>query len=123
MGVLARLTAGGFAASIIATLIIAAVAPASWGAAIAADGPGCPFRRLTGIDCPFCGMTRATVAMGHGRWHDALVLHPLAPLVLAGTLFLLALVALGRSDALVRGRRPMLLLATIGVVWVVRLIV
>lgn len=101
--------------------MIGAVGPARWGRAIAEDGPGCPFRALTGVDCPFCGMTRATVALGRGDWGAALALHPLAPLVVAGVLVLLAIVALGRADVLLRGRWPLVLLGAILAIWAVRL--
>jgi hypothetical protein len=103
--------------------VIGAVGPARWGTAIAQDGPGCPFHGLTGVDCPFCGMTRATLALGRGDWRAALALHPLAPLVLAGILGLLAIVALGRADALLRGRRPLALLGAILAIWAFRLAV
>lgn len=76
---------------------------------------------MTGIDCPFCGMTRATLAMGHGDWNAALALHPLAPVVLAGVLGLLVLVAIGRGDAMLRGRRPLVLLGAIVAIWAIRL--
>ena len=33
--------------------------------------PGCRFHRLTGLDCPGCGMTRATHAALHGRIGEA----------------------------------------------------
>jgi len=105
----------------VAALVIGAVGPPSWRAAITSHGPGCPFRSATGIDCPFCGMTRATVALGEGHWRDALAVHPLAPLVLIGLCALLAIIALGRADVLVRGRRPVLLLGAIVVLWILRL--
>lgn len=117
----ARVAAAGFAATIVAGLVIGAVGPQSWRTAITTSGPGCPFRSLTGIDCPFCGMTRATVALGEGRWHDALALHPLAPVVLIGVGVLLAIVMFGASDVLVRGRRPLMLLVAIAILWILRL--
>jgi hypothetical protein len=39
----------------------------------------CPFHRLTGLDCPGCGMTRAGAAMLTGDFRQALAHHPLAP--------------------------------------------
>ena len=30
--------------------------------------PTCVFRRLTGLKCPFCGMTHAVVAVDHGHF-------------------------------------------------------
>ena len=115
-----RAIAALWALAIVAALAIGAFGPASLRAAIAADGPGCPFRAATGWNCPFCGMTRATLALGHGDWRAALALHPLAPVVLLGVLALLAIVALGRTEVLLRGARPLLLLAAIIVVWVLR---
>lgn len=34
--------------------------------------PGCAFHRLTGLNCPGCGATRALYALLHGRWQVAL---------------------------------------------------
>lgn len=39
----------------------------------------CQSRRWLGLPCAGCGMTRALSALAHGRWTDALALHPLAP--------------------------------------------
>jgi hypothetical protein len=61
----------------------------------------CPLRTLTGIPCPFCGLTTATVALGHGDLNGAAAANPLALLVAAlvlGTLPILVarLVGFGR---------------------------
>ena len=45
--------------------------------------PPCPLRTLTGVPCPFCGMTTATVAITHGNWLAAAAANPLAYLVAA----------------------------------------
>lgn len=37
--------------------------------------PPCPYKRLTGRDCPSCGLTRAFAAIGHGRFTDAFHFH------------------------------------------------
>ena len=52
----------------------------------------CALRRVAGISCPGCGMTRALGALARGDLAAAVVLHPLAiPLVLeAAALWLLA---------------------------------
>jgi len=44
------------------------------------DFPLCPFRVLTGVDCPGCGLTRATGAMLQLHIGEMLRLHPLAPI-------------------------------------------
>lgn len=50
--------------------------------------PGCLLRKATGIECPGCGMTRASYAMLHGRLGEAFALNPvgmvLLPLALIG---------------------------------------
>ena len=109
----ARVAAGILALAIVVTLAVGAFAPASWQASLATDGPACPFKYATGIDCPFCGMTRATIALGRGDLHGALGFHPLAPIVLVGMGALLAIVIAGRTALLVRGRRPIVVLAAI----------
>lgn len=38
--------------------------------------PGCLFREWTGIECPGCGMTRATKATLHGRIGEAFAYNP-----------------------------------------------
>ena len=43
----------------------------------------CPFRLLTGLPCPMCGMTRAIASLLRGRWSDAIGFHALSPLVTA----------------------------------------
>ena len=62
----------------------------------------CPLRTLTGIPCPFCGLTTATVALVSGNVAGAVAASPLAILVAAlviGTLPILVgrLVGLGRA--------------------------
>lgn len=48
-------------------------------------GPGlCVFHRLTGMDCPGCGMTRAFLALAHGDVAGAWQWHPFSvPLAVA----------------------------------------
>ena len=66
------------------------------------DGPViCPFRRLTGLPCPGCGLTRSWVYLAHGWWRDAFLAHPFGPL-LALTVVLLGVTAV---RARVRGAR------------------
>ncbi len=119
---LARIIAGAYAALVVAGFVIGATGPDSWRQAIANDGPGCPLKATTNIDCPFCGMTHATLAMGGGDFGHALEFHPLAPLVLLFVLSLLVLVAFGRADVLLTGKRPLLLLGVIAAIWILRLV-
>ena len=42
----------------------------------------CPFKQLTGLPCPGCGMTHATVALLRGDFRAMLSYHPLAPVFL-----------------------------------------
>ncbi len=47
----------------------------------------CAFKRLTGIACPSCGITRSVVALIHGNYGDAFFINPLG--YLASLLLLL----------------------------------
>lgn len=43
----------------------------------------CPFKYLTGIDCPGCGFQRSVIALIHGELNKSLSLYPAAiPLIL-----------------------------------------
>jgi hypothetical protein len=61
-----------------AMLAIAAV----WPLLPTPDVTTCPLRLVTGIPCPFCGMTRGVVAAVHGDLISSLVLNPGAIVVL-----------------------------------------
>ncbi|MBX7218915.1 MAG: DUF2752 domain-containing protein [Blastocatellia bacterium] len=41
----------------------------------------CPFKHMTGYDCPGCGLTRAFCALAKGEWFQAITFHPLSPLM------------------------------------------
>jgi hypothetical protein len=56
-------------------------------------GLPCPLRALTGVPCPFCGLTTATVALAHGDWAAAAAANPLA--------YLAAGLAIGTAPVLV----------------------
>lgn len=56
------------AAVLLATILI----PAGWDSPV----PLCLVKGLTGLDCPGCGMTRAFLLIGHGRFGEAAALHP-----------------------------------------------
>jgi len=70
-------------------LLIGACIPLTWLTA----GPSlCPFKLLTGLPCPGCGMTRSAVALLHGDVMTSAYFHPL------GVPMVLALVALAVLD-------------------------
>jgi hypothetical protein len=47
----------------------------------------CPLRRVTGVWCPTCGMTRAFGWLAHGDLHESMRYHPLAPLLAIEAVF------------------------------------
>ena len=67
-----------------ATVLAAAMLlPAGWESPV----PLCLVNGFTGLDCPGCGMTRAFLLIGHGRFADAAAMHPAsipAYLIVAG---------------------------------------
>ena len=84
-------------------------------------GPACPFLFATGLPCPFCGMTRGTIAMGHGDFREALAYHPLAPLVLVLILSICTLVVLGRTAWL--RRHVWWIAGAVGAIWIARFVI
>jgi len=74
----------------------------------------CPLRSLTGVPCPFCGLTRAVVAAVQGHVGASLAFNPGGIVVL-----LLALVAIFRPALLARLHVPLWsLLAVVAALWV-----
>lgn len=54
----------------------------------------CPFRAVTGLPCPGCGLTRSWVYGAHGEWAQSFSSHPFGLPLLIG-LLVLAVVAVG----------------------------
>ena len=89
------------------------------------EGPTlCPFRALTGLPCPFCGVTRSLFALGQGDLDRSLHFSPLGVFVAVAAVAVLLLF----SRAVVRGRairwpRTPLLggLGLIAAIWVFQL--
>jgi glycerol-3-phosphate acyltransferase PlsY len=69
------------------------------------QGIPCPLRTLTGVPCPFCGLTTATVALTHGQWSVAARTSPLAYLA-AGLVVGTAPVLVARATGQVPAPRP-----------------
>ena len=68
-------------------LAVAALLPVSF----VTSGPSvCPFKLLTGLPCPGCGMTRSVVTLLHGDLGASLYYHPLG-FVIVGLAVALAL--------------------------------
>lgn len=78
--------------------------------------PLCPFRLLTGHNCPGCGLTRALVLALHGQWRASVHMHlwgiPLA---------LLAVLQIPYRIYLIRGGHPLSLPAPVKT-WAGRLV-
>jgi hypothetical protein len=87
----------GLAAAGAAALAIACiVSPAE-----VESGPTvCPFRLMTGLPCPGCGLTRSWVFIAHGDYGAAARANPFGYVTMSAAVALIALVAV----ALVRGR-------------------
>ena len=67
-------------------LAIAAVRPL-----VGNPGIGCPLRAMTGVPCPFCGMTRGVTEAVHGDLVGAANLNPGSLLLVVSAVLLLVL--------------------------------
>ncbi len=97
-----------------------------------ADGPVlCPFRLLTGLPCPGCGLTRAWVYLAHGQGRDSFLANPFGMVLVALLVALVVAVVTARVrrsappdlDRLVRRRWLQVLLGAWLAFAVVRLLV
>lgn len=52
----------------------------------------CPFKKFTGLDCPFCGLQRSVIALITGNFRQSLYLYPATVPILV--LIILSLVKL-----------------------------
>jgi Protein of unknown function (DUF2752) len=73
----------------------------------------CPFRALTGVPCPFCGMTRAVVAAMHGHLLESLRFNPAGLLVVVLAFALLAGLRVDRVRI-----PPWIVVAFVALLWV-----
>ena len=88
----AKRTSGGMRRALVVLPLTSAVfaVSAAWSPS---DLPGfvlCPFRAVTGLPCPGCGMTRAFCSIGHGDIAAAFSYNALGPLVFAAALLVWA---------------------------------
>jgi hypothetical protein len=79
---------------------LTALAAAQIGAVSAGVGGWpCPFLCATGLPCPGCGLTRASLARARGEWGESLAAHAFAPVLVV------ALVAIAVAALLPRRQR------------------
>lgn len=50
--------------------------------------PSCPLHTLTGIPCPFCGITTGCAWLARGHWQEAWQSNILSPILMMATLVL-----------------------------------
>ena len=57
----------------------------------------CPILAATGVPCPGCGLTRATMQLFHGNILDSLQTHAFAPIFLMALLLMITVLVLPNS--------------------------
>ncbi|MEM7228358.1 MAG: DUF2752 domain-containing protein [Planctomycetota bacterium] len=83
----------------------------------------CMFKRFTGVECPTCGSTRATVALARGDVVDAFLWNPLIMVIMLGaTIWLVLSVGFARTVRLDMPRRhrwivPLVTIALVLINW------
>lgn len=115
-----RVAAGALLGAMAGALLLGALGTSSLQSQTLALGPRCLFLAATGAPCPFCGMSRATLALGAGDLAGALQHHPLAPLVLVGVAALCAVIAAGRGSWIQKRKVALALWLALAAVWLVR---
>jgi hypothetical protein len=100
--------------------ILVAGALALWDPARHGGPPLCPMRLLTGVPCPFCGITRAAGALVRGHWHEAVTFHPLVLLAVVEVtvLWIIGSARAGGRDVPVPRRLASMVLVANAVVFV-----
>ncbi len=114
--------------------VAAAAATAGAWVAVAVLDPGdsgpslCPWRTITGLDCPFCGATRAAACLAHGQVvpaldHNALLVLVVLPLALVAWLGWTARAWRGDPPVGVGNRTIRILMIVTLAWWILRLAV
>lgn len=57
--------------------VVALLIVSPWGATLAQGLWSCPFKSVTGLPCPTCGLTRAALALSRFEFVEAFVGYPL----------------------------------------------
>jgi hypothetical protein len=114
-------------------LVMTAVAAAQIAAvATGIGGWPCPLKSATGLPCPGCGLTRASVALLRGDFATSFSLHAFAPILLCGVaaVAVAALLPAARREAFAglvarferRTRASYLVVAALLLYWSVRVL-
>jgi len=74
-----RRAIGGLSLSLFLLLFVYFYQPYALNSAAGTTITVCPFRNLTGLPCPGCGLTRSVFHVAHGDYARGLALYPFAP--------------------------------------------
>jgi hypothetical protein len=113
------------AAGCAATLAVAACGALVGGSEIGEGPLPCPFRAVTGLPCPFCGMTHSLLALGAGDMRESVELNPIGPavLLLAGVgLWGFGRAALARARVRLPRGALVLVLTALAAAWTLQLV-
>lgn len=98
----------GLGMIVLAEMAVRAGGSSKWIERLSVSGPICPLKQMAGLQCSFCGMTRAFLCLLGGEYERAMGFNVLSLPIFFGMIGWLLLVSLGYRKRLSEGSRRMM---------------